>query len=434
MNGKSRPFRARSQLRRIERPAQNGCGKSVWRKEVVRGIVIAFIILCIAYVILGIAVSLFVLQSTWFWAALVFLILPIATVWRFASRRRANAMIEYIYQAVRLAHPLAESLQIAGAAETGTLAVRLLVIAELLHRGKTLSESLTLASPEMNRRDIAIIADAEKTGQLPAALEYLKSERALWFPTEEINQPYMGYLLLLAVVIPLFIMGLLAFILPKMGKIFHSYSIPMPLSFLSNPHLLPWLGPILFVVIALFALLEASFLYKSLSFRAYRRRWTAWFGDCVRWYAPIVRSLERSRSWATAAQVLARGIEQGAELRTVITSAAQAGINGAARKKLLAWKAALEQGSPLAAAARTAHLPRLFCDMLSTGDGATLVAGLDCLHGWYRWRCTRLADMIRGAFIPLFVLVSGAAVAMVALIIWLPYTSLMRFMETRGPY
>ena len=428
VNGKARPFRVRSQLRRIERSTQNGRGKGGRLEEVVRGIVIAF---CIVVFVL----FLFWFQSIWFWAALfVFLFLPIATVWRFASRRRANALIEYIYQAVRLNHPLPESLQIAGEAETGTLAVRLLVIAELLHRGKTLSESLTLAAPEMNRRNIAIIADAEKTGHLPETLESLKSERALWFPTEEINQPYMGYLLLLAMVIPLFIMGLLGMVLPKMGRIFHSFSIPMPLSFLSNPHLLLWLKPILLAAIALFALLEASFLYKTLSPRAYRRRWTVWFWDRVRWYAPIVRSLERSRSWATAAQVLARGIEQGAELGAVITSAAQAGVNGVARKKLLTWKAVLERGSPLAAAASAARLPRLICDMLSTADGATLVAGLDCLHGWYRWRCTRLADMIRGAFIPVFVLLSGAAVAMVALMIWLPYTSLLRFMEMRGPF
>ena len=373
--------------------------------------------------------------------AVAFILCTVAGAGYFAARRRANAIGDHLDQAVRLGHPLPESLRIAGEGERGKLAGSLLATAELLRRGKPLDESLAVAAPEISRRDLAIIADAGTSGKLPQALERLRAERAVWHYSGELLPMYIAYAATLLLVLFLALAVAWGVILPKAIYGLGAFSPPATVPLPARQHL-----EVLWSHAA--AATSACFFFASLLIGSaaavvllrwvftpygHRWRWTGWLWDRALWCFPVARSLERSRSWAAAMDVLAHGVEEGDEFPALVESAANAGVNGRARRKLLVWKKALENGAAIDAAARAAHLPRLICNMLPADNTGSLPGALACLHAWYRHRFTQWADMIRGAFIPVFVLGCGIVVLGVTLLLWAPYVELIRLLELQGP-
>ena len=227
----------------------------------------------------------------------------------FVARRRANAIRDCVYDAVRLGHPLPESLRVAGEGARGKLALRLLVAAELLRHGQTLAESLGLAAREMPRRDPAAISAAERSGRLLTTLERLKSEQALWHPSDELTWPYVGYALFAAGTLFALLLLWAVLILPEWIKLLRSYGVALPFGFLfpnappSDIFLQPtalnrWTLPAMITATVVSVPPILIFLRKTLTPYAHRWRWTGWLWDRALWCFPVARSLERSRSWA----------------------------------------------------------------------------------------------------------------------------------------
>ncbi len=181
--------------------------------------------------------------------------------------------------------------------------------AELLRHGQTLAESLGLAAREMPRRDLAAISAAERSGRLLTTLERMKSERALWHPSDELTWPYVGYALFAAATLCALLLLWAVLILPEWIKLLRSYGVALPFGFLfpSAPPSDIFLQPTALNKWTLPATMTATvvsvppiliFLRKTLTPCAHRWRWTGWLWDRALWCFPVARSLERSRSWA----------------------------------------------------------------------------------------------------------------------------------------
>src|SRR4051812_19682728 len=72
-------------------------------------------------------------------------------------RRRGDAVITYLEQAVRLNLPLTRMIDAAQRSEEGALALRLAALSRQLHAGRTLAAAIEIAVPEVSSASTSAI-------------------------------------------------------------------------------------------------------------------------------------------------------------------------------------------------------------------------------------------------------------------------------------
>ncbi len=369
---------------------------------------------------------------------MLLLMIPVWVIGRyFIARRRADIVLQKIYSIVRLNHPLADALLLAGNSDTGAVGVRLQMLAELLQRGLPLSESLRLAVPELKTDDLAAIMEAEQSGRLLPVLARLTNRRQHWNISNELD---VGLLLYFASVFGFFIITFIFFtalVEPKFQKIYSRWGI-----IIWNPWLQfsGWFSRgqgkhdvfaiVIVIVIAFF--IAAGILLRRLVIPFFRRGTVSiYIRDALAWRLPLLGSLIRCRAWSDGTRILAQGVSVGRPLPEISQSAAEAVGSRVARRRLRKWRENMLTGMSAESAARKCGLPGMVCGALAQPMGSTGLA-LALVAGYYDLKYRRKIELIRAVSIPLMVLFLGFLVLLLCLALYVPYVRLLQVVGGGG--
>ena len=361
--------------------------------------------------------------------------LPVMVMARyFIARRRAQVVLQKIYDAMRLNHPLYENLLRASESESGILGVRLQTLAEELHRGRSLAGSVRLAVPEVAAADLALIEEAEKSGFLLDDLHRLCNRRRSWPSTSELDVNFLAYFICLLITFALALMVFRSMIAPPLLRGVGAGAFPFSRPIMEVSSFLNYRGvkhvAIGFLAGLPFAIITiTAILLRRLAIPFFRRGTVSiYIRDAVAWRLPIMGSLIRCRSWSDGMRILAQGIAAGQPLSDVSQSAAEAVGSRVARRRLRLWREMVLAGTSADRAARKCGLPGLLCGALaqplgSTGSALALVAG------YYDLKYRRKVELIRAISIPITVLCMGTLVLLLCLALYVPYVHILQMVS-----
>jgi type II secretory pathway component PulF len=350
---------------------------------------------------------------------------------RAVRRSRAVAALNYVEQAVRLNLPLPPMIAAAEAGEQGRLARKLGVLRGHLEGGHPLAAALDDALPGLPPRSLGLIAAAERNGRLSSTLARLVRElrRPQRDPSRAILLRWYPPMFVLALTVALGFVGV--FVMPKFYDIFREFRIEVPP--FTRAVMGAWLyaaAPIAALAIFLTLLLTGRMVTESV-----RPPWARVNLGPVRelpgllaWWTPVARGVVRDRGLADVCHVLADAAAAGRPMHAALRDAALLGVNVVLRRRLRRWAEGVEQGAPLAEAARDAGMPRLACGMLATTSArgaADAPATFEFLARYYDGRFSRAAALIEAAMVPAMVFVFAFLVGSVVLGLFLPLIDLI---------
>jgi type II secretory pathway component PulF len=332
-------------------------------------------------------------------------------------RRRAAVVLTYLDQAVRLNLPLPQLLEAAAASERGVTASRMRRLRDLLDKGLTVSVALDNAVPEISPRILALIAAGERSGRLPQALEQLANEARNNDPRETADRTFISIYPVMMTLAIFFIVSLvMVVVVPKFKKIFEDFHVELPYTtklLIAVSHALADSGAIVVLVVIILAI--PLIRLATDRFGIGRKR---------RWNWPI-GWLTRDRDLADVCNVIADSLDSAMPLDSAIRAGCDLSIGSMLRRKLDRWAGAIESGMTAADAGRAAGMPKLIVGLTGTGEVASAEQAFRFLSRYYATRFSRLAQLARGAVVPVMVFIFGAVVGMVALGLYLPMISLI---------
>ncbi len=361
--------------------------------------------------------------------------LPVMVIARyFIARQRAQVVLQKIYDAMRLNHPLYDNLLLAGGGEPGILGVRLQTLAEELHRGMPLAGALRLAVPEVAVADLASIEEAEKSGFLLNELHRICDRRRSWPSTSELDVDFLAYFICLLITFALALMVFRSMIAPHLyrgmgpGSFPFSRPIMEATSFL-NYRLVKHIATGFLVGLPFAILIIAAILLRRLAILFFRRGTVSiYIRDAVAWHLPIMGPLIRCRSWSDCTRILAQGIAAGQQLPEVSQSAVEAAGSRVAKRRLRLWREMVLTGTSADRAARQCGLPRLLCGALAQPLGSTGSA-LGLVAGYYDLKYRSKVELLRACSIPIAVLCMGILVLLLCLALYVPYVHILQMIS-----
>ncbi len=361
--------------------------------------------------------------------------LPVMVMARyFIARRRAQVVLQKIYDAMRFNHPLYENLLRASQSEPGILGVRLQTLAEELLLGRTLAGSVRLAVPEVAAADLASLEEAEKSGFLLTELHLLCKPRRSWPSSSELDMNFLAYFICLLITFALALMVFRSMIAPHLywglGPGVFPFARPLMkvTSFLSY-HRVKHIAIGLLASLPFAIIIITAILLRRLAIPFFRRgNVSIYIRDAVAWRLPIMGSLIRCRSWSDGSRILAQGIAAGQPLPEVSQSAVEAVGSRVAQRRLRLWREMVLAGTSADRAARKCGLPGLLCGALaqplgSTGSALALVAG------YYDLKYRRKLELIRAVSIPIAILCMGTLVLLLCLALYVPYVRILQLVS-----
>lgn len=363
---------------------------------------------------------------------LVVLLLVTARTVRLVRRRRAETVLAYVEQAVRLNLPLPAMLAAAERGEPPGVARQLANLRQLLSQGTTLAAAIEASVPQVTARTVALTAAGERTGRVAAALHRLvhRDRRAKWDAAagDAVTGAFSRiYPLVLALMTGGLIGVLMVFVLPKFGDIFRDFGIEQPpltrwtfeVAWVAGPPIMAVLPLILLVMVA--RAVAETFVPPR-----YRLELGKGPIDRALWALPLTHGAARDRGLADAFDVLADAADAGMPLDAALDEAARLRLNEVLRHRLRAWRDAVADGTAADEAARRARLPPIVAGMISAGGGrGNLGDVFRFLARYYGARFSRLTLLLQGAVTPAVVIVFAVITGLVALAMFLPLVQLI---------
>jgi type IV pilus assembly protein PilC len=359
---------------------------------------------------------------------------------RLIRRRRAAVIISYLEQAVRLNLPLPRMLRAAALSERGTVALRLAQLRSMLEEGYPLWNAVDGAVPEVSDRDVSIIAAAERVGRLASALRRLVREQAQAVTIENDRSGDAGffrtYPLVMLVSIGSAVSLFSIFVLPKYEQILKDFGTKMPGVTQLTLDLVRDIGLPLAALVVLYVLMTSGRSLEQLIHSGGRTRRPIFrtIRDYVAWATPFWHGLERDKGLADAFDVIADALAVGTPLNRAVAEASALKVNAVLSRKLHSWwQQELDAGVSPADAARNAGLPPFVAGMLAQiATTASAEEVFRFLSRYYRSRFSRTAIALRAAGVPLMVLGFGVVVALVALAIFMPMTTMIQTLSVHA--
>lgn len=340
-----------------------------------------------------------------------------------ARRRRGDAVLAYVAQAVRLGHPVDGVCFAAAAGERGRLARRLGDLATDLRGGLSLTDAVA-AVPEVTPRQLGLVAVAEQTNRLPQTLARLVRDDVDAPADAPENRAFAAAYPVVLTLVLTSCVGLFAiFVAPKFAQLFKDFHVKLPTPtrwLIDSQDDLGWV-----VAAAAIAYLFYTAGKLRQTFTRGRRTWLlrGWI-DRVRWVTPLVGAADRDRGWADVCRTLADFTEAGRPLDAAVAGAVTLDVSDVIRRRLAGWAGGMARGLPPADAARAARLPPLLVGLVgTTGDDPAAVFRFVARFYADRWDVRR--EVVREAVVPVVTLLGGAAVAVVAVGVFLAVTRLI---------
>ncbi|HEY7115092.1 MAG TPA: type II secretion system F family protein [Tepidisphaeraceae bacterium] len=368
-----------------------------------------------------------------------FVVLPAMSGMRMqVRRRRATVILSYLEQAARLNLPLARMLDAAQRSEPPKTARRLRRLRDLLEDGAPLEVALPVAVPEVSGRDVSVLSAAERLGRLPQALARVVGDRRDDADTAPMREPFARWYPLLMTLAFVFIVSLLmVFVMPKFEEIFRDFGLRFPpatrmLVGISRGAMGSEFAPIV-IALVLWSALGGAFrgvFGGDGEGGAEPRRWAVI--DHIVWWLPLVHGLQRDRGLGDACQTIADALRTGRSLPRAADEATRLRINAVLRGRLGRWREGMEAGERADDAARAAGLPGLFCGMIASGRGGDPAQTMEFLAAYYGGRFSRSRELLRGAAVPVMVLVFGAVVLFLAAGMYTPIISMIDTLSAKA--
>jgi type II secretory pathway component PulF len=387
-------------------------------------IVPAIILVAIIGGVLGITISPMLAVAGGIFVAVLPPFLELAG--RSRRRRVALSIFSYLEQSIRISAPLPTFLAAAARSERGRLAARLRELRQFTENGVPLSQAIENSIPEINEREIGLIAVAELTGRLHSVLVRLVTDIQPPPANEDYDPGFVvSYSIMMVIVMTLAATILVAFVLPKYKDILHDFHLALPpLSahvFTITTRAAPVMCVLLLVALILWLIRGIwTLLRGSASTSRERLNIYTQAGSMLPWFGASLRD----RSLADVSRVLADGIEAGWPADAAMGQARQLALVPPVHAAVRQWADQVNAGSSLSEGARNARLPNLFVGILSAA-GDEPAPALDFLARYYADRFSRLRILLRGALVPVAVLFFAGCVTAIALSMFLPLIAMI---------
>jgi type IV pilus assembly protein PilC len=357
------------------------------------------------------------------------LFVPMAATGARAFRKRQElAITTYVEQAVRLDMPIPRLLMAAAYSEKQKVSRRLRDLAESLESGAALESALEFTVPEMSDRSIRLIGAASRNGNLPATLARLVDEGRRGLPVDSTTPAFFAAY---PVMMTLFLAGIVSvimiFVMPKYEQIFKDYGMRLPETTQFLIGITANIGPLITVIVVIIALglLGRGLwdVFVPLGAGVHPARVAGfWIASTF----PPTRGAIRNRDLADVFEVLADATESGLPIDNALAEAGALHTSAAMHRMILDWHEHLQSGQSLAEAALRAGWPDLCSGLLATAQGAGDVpAAFRFLSRYYREKYSRLLILLRGAFIPVVVIIFAIPVAWVCLALFTPMVAMI---------
>ena len=358
----------------------------------------------------------------------IFLLMMGTRTIRQVRRRRAQAVMTYVEQAVRLNLPLPAMLAAAEQGERPAVVRQLAALRSLLQDGQPLAMALATATPQLPPRDLALVQAGERTGQLAPTLRRLMHEQRDRLPRDLATGAfYRVYPVIMLLMLSGVVSLLMIVVVPRFQGILRDFGIPMPaitqwmIDIASD-----WSVPVFIFVGMILLIMMARTLAETFVPPRYRLKLLPGMIDRLIWSLPLFHSAARDQGLADVCQVLSDAVAAGMPLDGALGESSQLDINEVLRQRIEAWAAGVHQGLATETAARDAGLPRLLVGMLATGRAASdLPSVFGFLARYYQSRFSRLKLLLEGAIVPVVVFIMAGLVLAVALSLFLPMITLL---------
>lgn len=350
------------------------------------------------------------------------LILLFVVLRRRRQWQAAVAVLSYLDIALRMKLSIPEVMYAGMADESGLARRRIERVANAIGAGQPVGLAIGDRLPELDDRSARLIAHAEHTGDLGDTLRQLVTQARTATRRWDAQQLVIwGYVFGLAMITVSMTTGQITFVMPKLAEIAQDFDTDLPwatrLMYLDPNHAMMLMGGIGLLALGL---LLAAFL---LSF-VLKRRTTGRMADRLiglAWWLPPLSWAVRDRAMADLFAALSSSVRLGLPMHTAIRDAARVMRWGAYRRRVSRWARAVSEGVEPDRAAHAAGLPRFVVGALALGRTGRLDAGLfEYLANHYANRFSRLSAMIRGALVPIAVLLIGSVVGFVCYAMFAP--------------
>ena len=328
--------------------------------------------------------------------------------------------------------PLSITLAAESAAHTGKRGAILASLSQHLAEGDRVSEAIRQSYPACPGYAVAMVAGAERMGQLPRALgcieEHLaaKARRTRRFQTAN---PIYGVVVVAVVTIMLGF--LMVFVLPKFQKVFAGMGSRLPAAtrwLIVASRERPWLvvGTLWFMIVVI----VPSVLYTRFRpRRADNPRLLSRWGDFWKWHLPFLHWFEKNCALHQTVSFLRLGLRVGQTVDQAIEGASMLDLNGCYRRRLGDWLQRVREGENVSAAARAsgtgAALAWAFDTEVNPGNAPAV---LESLESFYRAGYSYAANLVRLILWPCATLVLAAIVGVIVYAFFAPLPALVEAM------
>jgi type II secretory pathway component PulF len=397
-------------------------------------------ILILIVICLAIALTMAVLGP---WSFLIFVLafMFVALLIGYALTSRhttAVYVISTIGASMRQNLPLPMALESAAGGQTYERARIMRAIKEWLVQGYSLSDSIRRGYPKCPGYAVAMIDLAERTHQLPLALEAVEADMMARAEERRRIKPVSPcYPLVLLVIMFLIVLGLMRFVIPKVRAVLEDISDGEALpaatrllfevtDFIAYRSPLPWL---ILLVVVVGAIGEIYVRFRPR--RPHEPHLLSRMGDFIKWHLPLLHWFERNHSMVQAVEVLRLSLNAGCTVNDAIANTLDLDFNSCFRKRLQEWLDKVEAGHDISISARESGLGSALAWAFdqNVNQGNTLSV-LQTLETFYRSNYSYRINLLRFILEPFVTVAMGLMVGFVVYAIFSPLVATVEHLGT----
>ncbi len=309
----------------------------------------------------------------------------------------------------------------------------LLNISQWLATGNKLSDSIKFGYPQCPGHITAMIAMAERVDQVPLAIRSIEADLFEKVRKNQAIKPiHPMYPIILISTTLSFVMGIVAFVIPKYRTIFEDLGgeLPQSTQILIDLSRSGFLYAATIFIFTCLPLLMTQHIYLKFRRRRPEKPYgLSRLGDIIKWHLPIVHWFEFNYSMSQTVSLLRVSLNAGATVNSAIENSIGLDVNFKFKGRLDKWLTLIEGGEPVAQAARQAALGEPIAwafDQNLNRDNTPQI--LQSLENYYRTNYNYLINLLRYFSGPVIIILLSIMVGCAVYAIFSPLVALINQM------
>jgi len=398
---------------------------------------ILFLLVCLLLLVtLGVAFGPLGISGILFFTLLIGSIIA----YGLTSRHATDAyIISTIGSSMRQNLPLPMALESAAIGRTDNRSRILNGIQKWLVQGYSLSESIRRGYPTCPGYALAMIAAAEKIGQLPRAIHAIEVDMVTKADERRKIRPvHPAYPVILMTFTFFILLSVMTFVIPSfktaLAEMIEGAKLPAATRFLIGITnffayeyaLLIWPLFILSVIV----IITISIYSKFRPRRPDKPYLLSRMGDFTKWHLPFLHNFEKNYSLVHVVELLRLSLNAGCAVNEAIENTLGLDVNNCFKKRLRRWLEKVERGDNIATAIRESRLgsPLAWAFDENVNQGNTLTI-LETLESFYRSNYSYCVNLARFIMWPCLILAMGAIVGFVIYAIFSPSILIIKILS-----